>query len=249
MASSKQLVSALRKEFIKHADPQVSKDAAAYMRNQFEFLGIKTPLRRELAKDLVGQSKGLSEPALIELCKELWAQPEREFQYIACDLLANNAKRLSPNYVKRDAPWFIKNKSWWDTVDSVRKSIEVVVSANPQLKLEMEKWILSNNIWIVRSALIHQLTLGSKTDAKLLFKFCEIQATEKEFFVAKAIGWALRSYSYVDPKAVKKFIKKHPELTPLAKREGLKAMNRKSATQSSNRMSQLLAQHATLAQG
>jgi 3-methyladenine DNA glycosylase AlkD len=79
---------------------------------------------------------------------------------------------------------------------------------------------------MVRSALIHQLTLGSKTDEKLLFKFCEIQAEENEFFIAKAIGWALRSYSYVDPAAVKQFIKAHPELTPLAKREGLKAINR-----------------------
>jgi 3-methyladenine DNA glycosylase AlkD len=133
MASSKQLVSTLRKELTKHADPQASKDAAAYMRNQFEFIGIKTPLRRELAKDLVNQSKELSEHELIELCRELWKQSEREFHYIACDLLAKNAKRLSPSYVKRDAPWFIKNKSWWDTVDSVRKSIEIVVSANPEL--------------------------------------------------------------------------------------------------------------------
>ena len=228
MATSKQLVSALRKELVKNADPEAGEGAAAYMRNQFEFFGIKTPLRRELAKDLVRQSKDLSERELVALCKELWAQPEREFQYIACDLLAKNAKRLSPSYVKGEAPWFIKNKSWWDTVDSVRKSIEIVVVANPDLKAEMEKWIVSNNIWIVRSALIHQLTLGSKTDAKLLFRFCEIQATEKEFFVAKAIGWALRSYSYVDPKAVKSFIKEHPELTPLAKREGLKALSRKS---------------------
>ena len=228
MASSKQLVSTLRKELTKHTDPKVSKDAAAYMRNQFEFLGIKTPLRRELAKDLMGQSKNLSEQELIELCKELWAQREREFQYIACDLLAKNAKRLSPSYVKRVAPWFIKNKSWWDTVDSVRKSIEVVVSTNPELKPEMEKWIVNKNIWMVRSALIHQLTLGSKTDAKLLFRFCEIQAKETEFFIAKAIGWALRSYSFVDAKAVKKFVKEHPELTPLAKREGLKALDRKA---------------------
>jgi 3-methyladenine DNA glycosylase AlkD len=229
MASSKQLVSTLRRGLTKHADPKVQVDAAAYMRNQFEFLGVKTPLRRELAKDLINQSKDLSEGELIELCKELWAQPEREFQYVACDILAKNAKRLSPKYVKRDAPWFIKSKSWWDTVDSVRKSIEVVVSANPELKSEMEKWIVSSNIWMVRSALIHQLTLGSKTDEKLLFELCEIQAEENEFFIAKALGWALRSYSYVDPKAVKQFIKEHSELTPLAKREGLKAINRKSA--------------------
>jgi 3-methyladenine DNA glycosylase AlkD len=92
----------------------------------------------------------------------------------------------------------------------------------------METWITDKNKWIVRSALIHQLTLGSRTDAKLLFRFCEIQATETEFFVAKALGWSLRSYSYVDPEAVKKFVRDHPELTPLAKREALKAINRKS---------------------
>ncbi|KGA21214.1 hypothetical protein GM51_3155 [freshwater metagenome] len=228
MPTSKQLISNLRKELAKHADPEVKEGAAAYMRNQFEFLGVKTPLRRELSKDLITKSKDLSERELVALCRDLWAQPEREFQYVACDLLAKNAKRLSPSYVKRDAPWFIKNKSWWDSVDSIRKSIEVVVSANPELKAEMEKWIVSNNIWVVRSALIHQLTLGSKTDAKLLFKFCEIQAQETEFFIAKAVGWALRSYSYVDSNAVKTFVKAHPELTPLAKREGLKALIRKS---------------------
>jgi 3-methyladenine DNA glycosylase AlkD len=222
-------VKQLRTKFEKAADPEIAQGASAYMRNQFEFLGIKTPLRRELAIDIVRQSKDLFERELILLCKELWAQPEREFQYIACDILSKNAKRLSPSYVKREVPRFIKNKSWWDTVDSVRKSIEIVVSANPELKSEMEKWIVSNNIWMIRSALIHQLTLGNRTDASLLFKFCEIQAQEKEFFVAKGLGWALRSYSYVDPKAVKKFVKDHPELTPLAKREGLKAINRKSA--------------------
>jgi 3-methyladenine DNA glycosylase AlkD len=222
-------VKQLRIKFEKAADKEVAEGAAAYMRNQFEFFGIKTPLRRELGKELVTASKELSEKEIISLCKELWAQPEREFQYIACDILAKNAKRLSPSYVKRDAKWFITNKSWWDTVDSIRTSVEIVVAANPKLKAEMEKWIVSNNIWMVRSALIHQLTLGSKTDEKLLFKFCEIQAEENEFFIAKALGWALRSYSYVDPRAVKRFVKEHPELTPLAKREGMKAINRKSA--------------------
>jgi 3-methyladenine DNA glycosylase AlkD len=230
MTSSDNCVAELRESFRSHVDENVALDAAAYMRNQFEFQGIKTPLRRELSKTLVSQSRVLSERDLVLLCKELWAQPEREFQYVACDLLAKNASRLSPEYLKRDAPWFIKNKSWWDTVDSIRKSIEVVVSNNPKLKSELEKWIVSNNIWIVRLALIHQLTLGPRTDETLLFKFCQIQATESEFFIAKAVGWSLRSYSYVDPKAVKKFVKDHPELTPLAKREALKAINRKSAS-------------------
>ena len=222
-------VKQLRIKFEKVADKEVAEGAAAYMRNQFEFLGIKTPLRRELGKDLVNASKELPEKAIISLCKELWAQPEREFQYIACDILAKNAKRLSPSYVKRDAKWFITNKSWWDTVDSIRTSVEIVVAANPELEATMFEWIKSKNIWLVRSALIHQLTLRTKTNSKRLFALCELKAEETEFFIAKGLGWALRSYSYIDPKAVKKFIKDHPELTPLAKREGMKAINRKSA--------------------
>ena len=222
-------VKQLRIKFEKAADKEVAEGAAGYMRNQFEFFGIKTPLRRELGKELVTASKNLPEKEVIALCKELWAQPEREFQYIACDILAKNAKRLSPGYVKRDAKWFIKNKSWWDTVDSIRTSVEIVVAANPELEATMFEWIKSKNIWLVRSALIHQLTLRTKTNSTRLFALCELKAEEKEFFIAKGLGWALRSYSYIDPKAVKKFIKDHPELTPLAKREGMKAINRKSA--------------------
>jgi 3-methyladenine DNA glycosylase AlkD len=220
----------LRIKFEKVADKEVAEGAAAYMRNQFEFSGIKTPLRRELGKDLVDASKELSEKEIVSLCKELWAQPEREFQYIACDILAKNAKRLSPGYVKRDAKWLITNKSWWDTVDSIRTSVEVVVAANPELEATMFDWVKSKNIWLVRSALIHQLTLRNKTNSTRLFALCELKAEEKEFFIAKGLGWALRSYSYIDPKAIKKFIKDHPELTPLAKREGMKAINRKSAS-------------------
>jgi 3-methyladenine DNA glycosylase AlkD len=219
----------LRNEFEKVADKEVAEGTAAYMRNQFEFLGIKTPLRRELSKELITQTKSFSEKELVTFCKELWAQPEREFQYVACDLLAKNAKRLSPQYVKRDAKWFITNKSWWDSVDSIRTSVEIVVAANPDLEATMFEWIKSKNIWLVRSALIHQLTLRTKTNSTRLFALCELQTEENEFFIAKGLGWALRSYSYIDPKAVKKFIKDHPELTPLAKREGMKAINQKSA--------------------
>ncbi len=223
-------VNQLRIKFEKVADQEIAQGASAYMRNQFEFIGIKTPLRRELGRELVNASRELSEKEVIALCKELWAQPEREFQYVACDILAKNAKRFSPGYVKRDAKWFITNKSWWDTVDSVRKSVEIVVAANPELETTMFEWIESKNMWLVRSALIHQLTLGTKTNSKRLFELCELKAEEKEFFIAKGLGWALRSYSYVDPNAVKKFIKDHADLTSLAKREGLKAINRKLAS-------------------
>jgi len=144
-------VKQLRIKYEKVADKEVAEGAAAYMRNQFEFLGIKTPLRRELGKELVNASKELS---------------------------AKNAKRLSPGYVKRDAKWFITNKSWWDTVDSIRTSVEIVVAANPELEATMFEWIKSKNIWLVRSALIHQLTLRTKTNSTRLFALCELQTEE-----------------------------------------------------------------------
>jgi 3-methyladenine DNA glycosylase AlkD len=228
MDRNPQIIKELRRSLSKVASPDGGQGAKAYMRNQFDFFGVQTPVRRALTRDLMVQSKELTERELIDLCKELWAQREREFQYVACDLLVKNAKRLSPDFVKRDAKWFITNKSWWDTVDSVRKAIEIIVAANPDLEEVTDKWIKSSNIWLVRSALIHQLTLGTKTNSERLFRYCELQATEKEFFIAKGLGWALRSYSYTDPKAVTKFVKNHPDLTPLAKREGLKRINRRN---------------------
>ena len=77
--------------------------------------------------------------------------------------------------------------------------------------------------------MIHQLVLKEKVDPVKLFKLCERRQSDTEFFIAKAVGWALRDYSYIAPRAVKEFIRKHPDLTSLAKREGMKAINRKAA--------------------
>jgi 3-methyladenine DNA glycosylase AlkD len=90
----------------------------------------------------------------------------------------------------------------------------------------MDQWVKYDNIWMVRVAIIHQLKLGKRTDVVRLEKYCALRAKDKEFFIAKAIGWALRSYSYTDPRFVKKFIKSNPDLQPLSVREGLKAINR-----------------------
>lgn len=226
MARNSAIISDLRKQLVKQSDPEVAAGARAYMRNQFKFIGVKTPLRREITRPLLKSSVQLSERELIGLCQDLWEQKERDFQYIACDLLIKNANRLSQDFVLKNAKWFITNKSWWDTVDALRTAVETVIDNNPQLRKLMDQWIKYDNIWLVRVAIIHQLKLGKRTDVVRLEKYCARRATDKEFFIAKAIGWALRSYSYTDPRWVKKFIKAHPELQPLSIREGLKAINR-----------------------
>lgn len=226
MARSSETIKTLRKQFLKVAKADVREGASAYMRHQFKFIGVKTPDRRKVTRELLKESRNYSEKELINLCQQLWEQPEREFQYVACDLLNRNADRLSQNFVTTHAKSFITKKSWWDTVDAIRTSIEVVIDKNPQLRKLMDQWIKYDNIWLVRIAIIHQLKLGKRTDVARLEAYCLRRADDKEFFIAKAIGWALRSYSYTDPRWVKRFIKAHPELQPLSKREALKAINR-----------------------
>ncbi len=228
-ARNKKIIQNLRTEFKREADPEVAIGASKYMRNQFKFLGVKTPQRRRMCRNLVNESKSFTEKELIALCQELWAQPEREFQYVACDLLIKNSNRLSQDFVLKHAKWFITNKSWWDTVDAIRTAIEPVIDKNPQLRKLMDQWIKYDNIWQVRVAIIHQLKLGKQTDVERLEKYCAYRAKDTEFFIAKAIGWALRSYSYTNPRWVKKFVKSHPELQPLSVREALKAINENRA--------------------
>lgn len=228
MARNTSAIAKLRKQLVKVADPEVREGARAYMRNQFVFIGVPTPLRRQLTRSFISETKLLSERELINLCQELWEQKERDFQYIACDILIKNSDRLSQDFVTKYAKWFITNKSWWDSVDALRTAIEPVIDRNPQLRKLLDQWIKYDNIWMVRVAIIHQLKLGKRTDVTRLEKYCALRAKDTEFFIAKAIGWALRSYSYTDPKWVKKFIKNHPELQPLSVREGLKVIQRRN---------------------
>lgn len=210
MDRNTKLINTLRVQLKKVSDPDVRDGASAYMRHQFKFIGVKTPLRRQVARSLMKNSRDLPERELIFLCQELWNQPEREFQYIACDLLIKNSNRLSQDFVLKFAKWFITNKSWWDTVDALRTAIEPVIDKHPQLRKIMDQWIKYDNIWLVRVAIIHQLKLGKRTDVTRLEKYCTYRAKDNEFFIAKAIGWALRSYSYTNPSWVKKFIKSIP---------------------------------------
>ena len=226
MDHNSKIIKNLRTQLKKEADSEVAAGARAYMRNKFQFIGVKTPDRRRISRNIIKQSQVMTEKELVLLCQDLWNEKEREFQYVACDLLIKNSKRLSQDFVIKHAKWFITNKSWWDTVDAIRTAIEPVIDRNPQLRKLTDQWIKYDNIWLVRVAIIHQLKLGKRTDLTRLEKYCVRRAKDSEFFIAKAIGWALRSYSYTDPKWVKRFVKAHPELQPLSVREALKVINK-----------------------
>jgi 3-methyladenine DNA glycosylase AlkD len=153
----------------------------------------------------------------------LWTLPQREFQYAGCDLLARWQAALTGDMLTGAVEELITTKSWWDTVDSLRAAaVGPLVARHPELVTVMWRWVDTDNRWLVRSAIIHQLGYGPDTDADLLFALCGRRAGDQEFFVAKAIGWALRTYARRAPDAVRGFVVAHPELSPLARREALK---------------------------
>ena len=208
------------------ADAHNAAQMAAYLRNQFPFLGIKSPQRRELLKAFLRE---YGPPALDDtasVAKELWGQTVREHQYNALDILRRQQKKLGPEFVPT-LEWLIITKSWWDTVDGLASNIAGPIFAGyPETRATaVRQWRSVENIWLRRTTLLFQLKYKDKTDAPLLFSLIEENLLDKEFFIQKAIGWALREYSKTDETAVREFVA-NTELSPLAEREALKWLKR-----------------------
>ncbi|QFK73047.1 DNA alkylation repair protein [Pradoshia sp. D12] len=195
---------------------------AQYMKNQFPFYGIKTPERRKCMSVFFKETGILAMPLSHEFCLKLWNMPEREWQNAALDYLANYIDKLEV----KDLPLLktlITTKSWWDTVDMIAsKQVGNLVLRNPDLiDTIMNDWVIDNNMWLRRTAILFQLSYKGQTNERILYDYILKNADSKEFFIQKAIGWALREYSKTDPESVKNFIKK-TELAPLSRREGSK---------------------------
>ncbi|MHA4871431.1 DNA alkylation repair protein [Duganella sp. PWIR1] len=191
----------------------------AYMRDQFAFLGVGTPQRRAACKDVLRPLKGAGADALLDHARALWTLHEREYQYVALDLLAMHWKELN----SADIPALLElaqDKSWWDTVDALAGIIGKVLRHDHDY---MDDALRDNNMWVRRIALLHQLGWRNKADEQRLFEYALTLAHEKEFFIQKAIGWALRDYARHAPDVVRLFTHKEKErLAPLSFREANK---------------------------
>ncbi len=223
------LVEHLRVGFDRHADPVRARSAAAYMRDQFEFYGIAAPTQRQIAREATAGLPPPSESELAKLAEACWSQPEREWQYFACGYLRKHVGRASPGLIDL-ARTLVTTKSWCDTVDSLAShTVGPLVRTHPELVATMDRWVSDENIWLARTAILHQLSAKQHTDPARLFRYCEIRATEKEFFLRKAIGWALREYSKTDGAAVRAFVVGHAELSGLSRTEALRWLERRAA--------------------
>jgi 3-methyladenine DNA glycosylase AlkD len=231
VAWSDALVAAVVAEFEPLRGSVDAEAQSAYMKHVAPFLGIATPARRKAVKVAL---KSVGAPPNIEqlatAAQALWQLDEREYAYAACDVLNKHIAVAPASMLVDYVMPLVLSKSWWDTVDSLRAdAVTPLVVTHPELKSVMRDWSRSDNRWLVRLSIIHQLGLGARSDLDLLFEVCERHATNTEFFVAKAIGWALRDLSWGQPDAVEHFIACHPQLTPLARREGSKRIEQSRA--------------------
>lgn len=217
-------IEALENEFKRNADANIAAQQKAYLRNQFEHFGLKTPIRREIQKPFLVKAFLPSKSESELIIKTLWNKPQREYHYFAQELAFKHTKQLE----KEDIALFeymITHKSWWDTVDFIApKLIGNYFKQFPeQKKVYVEKWLTSNTIWLQRAAIIFQLKHKQAVDTESLTSSINALLGSKEFFINKAIGWMLREYSRTNPEWVLTFVNNTP-LSALSKKEALRLL-------------------------
>ncbi|MDT2859866.1 DNA alkylation repair protein [Lactococcus lactis] len=224
-------------EFRQYKNEENAEKQAAYLRHQFEFIGLKTPERRLLAKDFLKEKKA-DKQIDWELVFEFWNLPEREFQYLALDYLHQMKKWLIFDDMEKIKKLTV-SKSWWDTVDALdelvghllltgrKQATENDSTAYEQVKTLVKEWAQAENFWLRRIAIDCQLSFKNQTDLELLSYNIEKNllgsSFADEFFITKAIGWALRDLAKTNSAWVIKFIEEHEnKMAKLSIREASK---------------------------
>lgn len=207
-----------------HRNPEQAAPMARYMKEHFPFYGLKRPEYQALLKPSLQSVKPLADEAwLREATRLLWALPERECHYAAIDLLKTCHKALRPSSLAL-LEELIPKQAWWDSVDGLTGHVlGPLVRRYPELAADMDRWSQHQNLWLRRAAILHQLGSKRATDTARLFEYCQRNAADPDFFIRKAIGWALREYAKSDPAAVRTFVERSQGvLSPLSVREALK---------------------------
>ncbi|MEL1244274.1 DNA alkylation repair protein [Flavobacterium sp. DGU11] len=209
--------------YAENASPENAGPMEKYMKNLFVFHGLKADLRRSLHKGAAEKHKSEIKENARKIAIELYSKKQREYHYSAIEILM---KELKKNFVKDDSILIEKlliTHSWWDSVDTISKYLlgEYLRQYPEETGKVIERFSSSGNMWLNRAAILFQLGYKKDTDTELLFGECKKHRDSKEFFIQKAIGWALREYTKTNPEAVKKFVAT-ANLKPLSTREALK---------------------------
>lgn len=211
----------LKQKLIENSNPDLAKQMEKYLRNKFKFYGLKSPERRKSYHDLIKAEKK-NKKIDWKFLDQAWSDSHREAQYFVCDYLISLEKHLTFEDIDHIF-YYVKSKQWWDTIDSLIKPIGKIGLRDERVKELMLAWSKDNDFWVRRVAIEHQLLRKDKMNIELLEKILENNLNSSEFFINKAIGWALRDYSKTNPAWVRKFIENHiSDMAPLSIKEGSK---------------------------
>ena len=204
------------------ADPGQAVPMRAYMLDQFAFLGIRATPRRQALRGLPRLNTWMAAD-LLSVAEALWDLPEREFQYVAVDLLAKHHGQLGmeslPSLLQ-----LVQRRAWWDTVDGLAGVVGDILlrarTGQADAQRPMDAWLGHTSLWVRRVAMLHQLGWKAQTDQARLFRYALALAPETDFFIRKAVGWALRDHARTQPEAVRAFLMAHTHVfSGLTRRE------------------------------
>ena len=223
----KALTDFVSEELAALADPHTAAGMAAYMKTDMPFYGVKKPQRVPVFKAMLARYPLHSRAEYSAAVKALWERPHREEKYTAIGLAA-----AYPQYVTVvSVPLYkrmIVEGAWWDFVDGIAADLigSVLRKDRTRMSAITDRWIGDDDMWLRRTAIICQLRHKADTDEARLFRYCHQRAHEKEFFIRKAIGWALREYAKTAPADVRAFVLAHRDLwSGLTYREATKHLN------------------------
>ena len=211
-------------DFEENCNELLAESMSKYMQDKFRFLGIRGATRTEIYKKYFPDARKTKniDWDFVESC---WNKEEREFQYVVVYYLKAMQKFLKREDISK-LKYLIVTKSWWDTVDLLAKvigSLVIRIEGYDQIMLE---WSKDSNIWLKRVAILYQLSLKEKVDKQVLDKILVNNLGDSEFFINKAIGWALRDYSKFNPEWVREFLEKNKnDMVNLSLREASKYLN------------------------
>lgn len=221
------LVEYVQAELTARADPARAAQMAAYLKTDMPLYGVQMSGTRDISRQLKGRFVPQTAAEYRAMVETLWALPHREEKHLAIAIARAHRAFIAFDQVDLYRRLIVEG-AWWDFVDTIASRLigDVLLNEREEMRPVLGRWIDGDDMWLRRTAIISQLAHKERTDAAMLFDYCRRRAFEKEFFIRKAIGWALRQYARTDPEAVTDFLRQHrDELSGLSFREASKHLS------------------------
>lgn len=205
------------------ADPTKAAPMAAYMKTDAPFYGVQKAGRVTVEREIVRRYPPQRRADYRQAVLALWSRPHREERYLAIDYACSFPQYVTVSSIPLYRKMIVEG-AWWDSVDAIAIHLvgQVLLHQREATTPKVAAWIEDPDLWLRRSSIIGQIGHKEATDTDLLFGACRSRMHEKEFFIRKAIGWALRDYAKTSPSEVREFV--------LAHRSGLSGLSFREAT-------------------